>query len=100
MTNYEVGWLDRDLRSFSNLNRDQGEFLFPSTVAWARGLAKCSVPHGPEDFAPTALDVHGHYNPSRCAHFADVEAAAEKWEEQLRDYKRCGGREMPEHEKA
>ena len=33
-------------------------------------------------------DIH---NPPRCAQLADVEEALETWEEQLRDYKRCGG---------
>ena len=41
-------------------------------------------------------DIH---NPPRCAQLADVEEAVEKLEEHLRDYKRCGGSDMPEHEK-
>ena len=47
---------------------------------------------------PLSMYTVIHNLPS-CAQLADVEKAVEKWEEQLLVYKRCGGVEMPEHEK-
>ena len=41
-----------------------------------------------------------NHKPPRCAQLTDVEEAMEKWEEQLRDYKKRGASDMPEHEKA
>ena len=63
--------------------------------AWRRVV----YPRGPRTLRRRLSMYTDIHNPPRCAQLADVEEAVEKWEEQLRDYKRCGGSDMPEHEK-
>jgi hypothetical protein len=95
MMNYDVNRLDRELWSLLNLNLPGKVTKTFDTLPRLHGLEawrRVVYPMGPRTLHRQLSMYTDIHNPPRCAELADVEEAVEKWEEQLRDYKRCGGR--------